>query len=87
MPAHRPGMPHRGATVKIGSMYPQVEEPHQSMGVHIPNPRRQSKAWESKCPTRLGQSVELHISNSRGHAKAWNSVFIAQRATPKQWNP
>ena len=44
--------PTRGATLKCGSPYPQLEGPHRSVGVHIPNSRGHTEVWESISPTR-----------------------------------
>ena len=42
----------RGENQKCGSLYPQLEGPHQSVGVHIPNSRGHTKVWESVSPTQ-----------------------------------
>ena len=42
----------RGQNQKCGSQYPQLEGPHQSVGVCIPNSRGHTKVWESVSPTQ-----------------------------------
>ena len=39
--------PTQGATPKCGGPYPQLEGPHQSVGVRIPYSRGHTKVWES----------------------------------------
>ena len=72
--------PTQGATPKLGSPYPQLKGPRQSLGVSILNSRGHAKAWESVSPTQGAtakrgspypelkgphRSVGVHHPNSR----------------------
>ena len=51
----------QGAIANHGTSYPQLEGPHRSVGVHIPN-------------SRPNQSMGAHIPNSRRYAEGWESI-------------
>ena len=70
------------APAKRGRPTPQLEGPHQSVGVHHPNSRGHTEVWESITPTRgvtpkcgspspilegSHRSVGVHHSNLGGH--------------------
>ena len=76
--------------------------PHRSVGVHIPNSRGHTEAWEFISPTQGAtpkmespypqlrgphRSVGVHIPNSRGHTEVWESISSTQGATPKCGSP
>ena len=43
-------MPTQGATLKKGSVSPQLNGPYQSVGVHQPNVKSHTVEWESMTP-------------------------------------
>ena len=72
-----------------GSPSPQLKGPYSSVGVHHPNSRGHTQAWESITPTQGAilkrgspspqlkgpySSVGVHHPNSRGHTEAWKSL-------------
>ena len=49
---HKPQQNNPPLISPMAHPYPQLEGPHRSVGVHIPNSRGHTEAWESVSPTR-----------------------------------
>ena len=53
---------------------PELEGPHQSLGLHHPYSRGHAKAWESITPTPgASGNLGVHHPKSRRYAEAWES--------------
>ena len=59
--------PILGGTPKSGSAYPQLQGPHQSVGIRIPNTMCYTEAWDPQL---------------EGHTKAWESPSPTPYSVP-----
>ena len=75
--------PTRGGTLKRGSPYPQLEGPHQGVGVCIPNSRGHTKECNLVSRTHA-EKLGVQIPTSRGNVEAWESVSPTLGATPRR---